>query len=161
VVSGQRTDVLRSTQFVDVVPGALEVALQAVNVESFGVLLEGTWEGSIGGCGVFEYDNLTQSRNTGDPVVYAKTTTFDSHYHDHDEYFLILEGRAQVVVGDQCQDVGPGDAVAIGMGWHHDIPHILEPLRSVYFHSRLEGQCRPGHLWNHCHGCAKAMDERK
>ena len=60
--------------------------------------------------------------DTGDPVAYAKTTSIDSHYHDCDEYWIVLEGAATVVVGDRHMKVAAGDCVPIGMGHHHDLP---------------------------------------
>ena len=49
--------------------------------------------------------------NGGDAVAYPKTTRVDSHYHDCDEYWILLEGRATVVVGDAAMEMRPGDGV--------------------------------------------------
>ena len=39
-------------------------------------------------------------QNNGDPVTYPKHTAIDRHYHDCDEYWIILEGAGEVVVDD-------------------------------------------------------------
>lgn len=46
---------------------------------------------------------------------------FDRHFHDFAEYWAITEGRAQVAVGSDLFDVGPGDLVCTQAGVEHDI----------------------------------------
>jgi mannose-6-phosphate isomerase-like protein (cupin superfamily) len=46
---------------------------------------------------------------------------FDRHFHDCAEYWAITEGRAQVAVGRDLFDVGPGDLVCTPAGLEHDI----------------------------------------
>lgn len=94
---------------------------------------------------------------TGDsPYSYAKATPFDRHYHDCDEYWFFLEGRASAVCGDSFHEVGPGDCVATPMGWNHDLARCHSPsgIRAVWFESTLKGQRRAGHLWEPKHGQA-------
>jgi mannose-6-phosphate isomerase-like protein (cupin superfamily) len=93
-------------------------------------------------------------------VGYAKTTNFDSHYHDCDEYWIVLEGRGVAVSEGKSYQVGPGDCVATGMGHHHDFPQASEPIKAVYFETTLQGQERLGHLWDHRHGPAEPALER-
>ena len=57
-------------------------------------------------------------------------------------------------------DVGPGDCIATGMGFHHDFPRVREPVKAVYFETTMEGQKRRGHLWNHTHGTAEPQVDR-
>ncbi len=57
-------------------------------------------------------------------------------------------------------EVGPGDCLAIGMGHHHDLPIVTEPVRAVFFETTLEGQKRRGHLWEHTHGPAEPRADR-
>lgn len=96
------------------------------------------------------------------PHGYVKTTTYDNHYHDCDCYWIILAGRARVMTEDTFYDVGPGDCVATGKGWHHDVVHILEGEQLVFVSLQLalEGRRREGHLWEPTHGRALPMFDR-
>lgn len=96
------------------------------------------------------------------PYAYHKTTSFDNHYHDGDEYWIVFEGRARVASEDRLYEVGPGDCVATGMGWHHDVVELIGEvqLRAVWFEGTLEGQKRVGHLWVPRHGKAVPCKER-
>jgi mannose-6-phosphate isomerase-like protein (cupin superfamily) len=124
------------------------------------VVLEGTWGDDIAGCGVFRVANEEGATNQGDPVTYPKKTRVDAHYHDCDEFWLVLDGRGTVVVGPTAMQVRPGDCVPIGMGHHHDLPEVQEPVKAVFFETTLEGEKRVGHLWNHTHGQARPQPER-
>jgi mannose-6-phosphate isomerase-like protein (cupin superfamily) len=120
----------------------------------------GRWGEETGGSGLFTAEASSGSPNAGDPVDYPKETGFDSHYHDCDEYWIIFRGRGIAVSEGQSYEVGPGDCVATGMGHHHDLPRVLEPIEAVYFETTLEGQKRHGHLWSHTHGPAEPRAER-
>lgn len=124
------------------------------------VWLWGDWRDPTGGCGVFTSQEVAEPVNSGDPVDYEHRTSFDSHYHDCDEYWIIVAGRGVAVSEGRHYEVGPGDCVATGMGHHHDIPRVSEPIRAVYFETTLEGRKRRGHLWNHTHGPAEPKMER-
>lgn len=114
----------------------------------------GTWGAEIGGCGVFRVNPGEGPKNIGDPVSYPKLTGIDSHYHDYDEYWIVLDGSGVVRVGDRESVVRRGDCVATGKGHHHDIPLVHGPFRAVYLETTLTGEKRIGHLWNHRHGPA-------
>jgi mannose-6-phosphate isomerase-like protein (cupin superfamily) len=124
------------------------------------VRLSGHWGTELGGCGIFSAANDPDWKNTGDPVTYAKMTPIDSHYHDCDEFWIVLEGAGTVVVGDRHLKVAAGDCMPIGMGHHHDLPVVTSPIRAVYFETTLTGEKRVGHLWNHTHGPARPMPGR-
>ena len=95
------------------------------------------------------------------PYDYEKTTRFDNHYHDCDEYWIFYEGRARVVSEGKFYDVGPGDCVVTGMGWHHDVATVEgEGTKAVYFEGTLEGRKRTGHLWEPKHGPALPQNGR-
>lgn len=73
--------------------------------------------------------------------------TFDLHFHDADEYWIILSGRACVVSENVEYTVGPQDILCTQMGEEHDILEILEsPLCIFWFEDELRGLKRPGHL---------------
>ncbi len=114
----------------------------------------GRWGDEIGGCGVFTLENSDNPSNKGDPVLYPKQTDFDCHYHDFDEYWIIIDGRGLVMTERKLYTVGPGDCVATKRGDHHDFPSVYEKILGVYFETTLRGKKRLGHLWEHTHGPA-------
>ncbi|MFB6217984.1 MAG: hypothetical protein ABEH77_02215 [Halobacteriaceae archaeon] len=127
------------------------------------VRLCGTWapEPETGGIGVFDVATADDPDDDGDPVGYAKETGFDAHYHDCDEYWVVIEGRAVAVSEGRFYEVARGDIVATGMGHHHDVPQVpAEPLVGVYFETTMEGEKRRGHLHEHTHGSAEPKAER-
>lgn len=124
------------------------------------VRLSGHWGAETGGCGVFRVQRVEAAHERGDPTPYSKETGFDNHYHDCDEYWIIVAGHGTAVSEGKQYAVGPGDCVATGMGHHHDFPLVREPVRGVFFETTLEGQRRRGHLWNHTHGDAVPQTDR-
>jgi mannose-6-phosphate isomerase-like protein (cupin superfamily) len=121
----------------------------------------GRWGNDTGGAGIFTVvkpDKRAEDR--GDPVDYSKETHFDNHYHDCDEYWILFEGSGIAVSEGKHYEVGPGDCIATGMGYHHDFPQVFEPVKAVYFETTIEGQQRRGHLWNHTHGTAEPRKDR-
>ena len=150
---------LREGQFFDVADvGAY--SLKSRSAPSQFIRLSGHWGDEVAGCGVFRIADEQSPTNPGDPVPYPKTTRMDSHYHDYDEYWIVLDGRATVVVGGQFMDMRPGDAVTIGMGHHHDLAHAPQPVKAAFFETTLERGKRMGHLWEHTHGPAEPVPER-
>lgn len=61
------------------------------------------------------------------PVGSATT----AHYHRKtEEIYYILEGHGRMQIGDQAQEVRPGDAIAIPPGSTHQIANVGQvPLR--------------------------------
>jgi mannose-6-phosphate isomerase-like protein (cupin superfamily) len=109
------------------------------------VRMAGRWGDEVGGSGLFGV---------------KENHAFDNHYHDCDEYWIIFAGSGLAVSEGKEYQVGPGDCVATGMGWHHDFPIVHTPVRAVYFETTQEGQKRPGHLWEPEHGPAAPKQER-
>jgi mannose-6-phosphate isomerase-like protein (cupin superfamily) len=120
----------------------------------------GRWGEELGGSGVFRVVRPEQRIERGDPVTYRKETSFDNHYHDCDEYWIVFAGRGVAVSEGKHYEVGPGDCVATGKGHHHDFPIVHEPVSAVFFETTLEGHKRRGHLWDHTHGAAEPDRER-
>ncbi|MFT5087585.1 MAG: mannose-6-phosphate isomerase-like protein (cupin superfamily) [Candidatus Latescibacterota bacterium] len=120
----------------------------------------GQWGDECGGSGLFRVENTTASADKGDVVDYEKCTNLDSHYHDCDEFWILYEGRATAVSEGKVYFVQAGDCLATGMGFHHDMPVVEEPVRAVYFETALEGKKRRGHLWDHTHGVAVPIAAR-
>ena len=116
------------------------------------VMIEGIWGDEIGGSAVFKMSKHSTPRNIGDPVDYPRTNDFDNHYHDFDEYWIILKGSGLAVSEGVKYKFSDGDIVATRMGDHHDLPEVYEDIHGIYFETALRGQKRMGHLWNHTHG---------
>jgi len=118
------------------------------------VWMAGTWSDPTGGSGVFRMERSADPHDVGDPVSYAKETTFDAHFHDCDEFWVIVEGRGVAVSEGRHYEIAPGDCVATRMGDHHDLPIAREPVVGVYIETTLGNLKRRGHLWDHTHGPA-------
>ena len=138
--------------------GAFEVV--AVGEPTTLIRMCGTWGDELGGSGLFGVRAAEQPVDQGDSVSYSKQTNFDAHYHDCDEYWIVVEGRGLAVSEGVFYDVGPGDCVATGRGHHHDFTAVHAPVLGVYLETTLEGARRRGHLWEHTHGPAAPAPER-
>ena len=156
---GGGSQVIREGQFIDLPAEVTAWRVRSTRNAQI-VALSGVWGDELGGCGTFRAANEAVPVNSGDPVGYKKTTSVDSHYHDCDEYWIVLEGGGTVVVGDRHLAVTAGDCVPIGLGHHHDLATVTVPVKAVYFETTLEGEKRVGHLWNHTHGSAQPRAER-
>jgi mannose-6-phosphate isomerase-like protein (cupin superfamily) len=124
------------------------------------VHLSGHWKSETGGCGLFQVNISSDPKDCGDPFGYSKYTNFDRHYHDCDEYWILLDGSGVAISENVAYRVGRGDCLITGMGHHHDFPEVFEPVRAVYFETSLEGKKRTGHLWEHTHGKADPKPKR-
>jgi mannose-6-phosphate isomerase-like protein (cupin superfamily) len=118
------------------------------------VLMSGRWGETTGGSGLFSVTRSDEPKDIGDSVEYPKETDFDSHYHDCDEFWIIVSGSGTAVSEGRLYHVGPGDCIATRMGHHHDFPRVDERVSAVYFETTLRGRARRGHLWEHTHGPA-------
>ena len=134
-------------------------AVRTLNDPATLVWMCGDWETETSS-GIFQVGKSDEREDKGDAVDYAKETSFDCHYHDCDEYWILYEGCGVAVSEGKSHEVGPGDCVATGMGFHHDFPIVHEAVKSVYFETGLEGEGRRGHLWDHTHGVAVPQAER-
>jgi mannose-6-phosphate isomerase-like protein (cupin superfamily) len=72
--------------------------------------------------------------------------SFDRHFHDSPEYWLIYEGKGKVTVGDQTHYVQAGDVVCTPTGAEHDIVEIYEEVEGFYFEERVPASGRVGRL---------------
>jgi mannose-6-phosphate isomerase-like protein (cupin superfamily) len=69
------------------------------------------------------------------------------HFHDAEEFWFVLNGKAQVMTEGEARIVEPGDVVCTHMGDEHAILEIVEaPYTQVWIECNLRGQCRRGHL---------------
>lgn len=142
-------------------PDAPGYELTAVDGDALVFHAAGRWDSitSSGIFPVFPSDTLAAQQT---PHDYAKSTGFDNHYHDCDEYWIFFSGRCKAVSEDKFYDVGPGDCVITGMGWHHDVASLIDcgAATAIWFEGTLEGQKRVGHLWEPVHGKAEPCTDR-
>jgi mannose-6-phosphate isomerase-like protein (cupin superfamily) len=71
---------------------------------------------------------------------------FDRHHHDCDEYWLIYQGSARILVGDHEYVITRGDIVCIETGLDHDVLEIYEPIEAFWFEGPLDPGGQAGHL---------------
>ena len=71
----------------------------------------------------------------------------EPHFHDCEEFWFVLEGKAKVMTEGREYVVQTGDVVCTRMGDEHAILRILEaPYRQVWVACNLRGARRKGHL---------------
>src|SRR6185437_11947822 len=127
-------------QFLDIDPAGGPWTLLGATELSGVVRLCGHWGDDIAGCGIFRVRPTTEPETKGDRVSYGKNTAIDSHYHDCDEYWIVLSGDGEAVVGSQHERLVPGDCLCIGMGHHHDFPLTDNEVKAVFFETTLQGR---------------------
>lgn len=160
VTRAGRSQVYGTGQFFDFGRDEVDVRVVSVHDSAQIIRLSGRWDVEMGGCGIFRAEDTATPYDRGDPVPYTKTTSIDSHYHDCDEYWVLLEGRATVVVDGVSTEMTPGDCLCIGMGHQHDMVHAPEPVKALFFETSLQRGKRVGHLWEHTHGPAVPAEGR-
>jgi len=74
------------------------------------------------------------------------TGTFDNHYHDCHEYWLIYKGRALVRSEGVEYQVEPDDIVLTQAGEDHDVVEVYEDLEGFWFEDATPDGGRIGHL---------------
>jgi mannose-6-phosphate isomerase-like protein (cupin superfamily) len=72
--------------------------------------------------------------------------TFDNHYHDCDEYWLICKGRALVKSEGIEYLVEPGDIICTQAGADHDVLEVFEDIEAFWFEDATPPGGRTGHL---------------
>jgi mannose-6-phosphate isomerase-like protein (cupin superfamily) len=65
--------------------------------------------------------------------------TFDCHYHDCHEYWLVFKGKAKVMSEGQEYYVEPGDIVCTRAGDEHDVLEVYEDLEAFWFEDKVKG----------------------
>lgn len=139
---------------------AAHYVLRAVTRPAYVMRLWGNWGPRIGGVGVFEVVSNGPAKNFGDPVNYPKQTGVDRHYHDYDEYWIVIEGSGLARIDDVAVPMRRGDCVATGTGHPHDIQQVHGAFRAIYLETTLRREERAGHLWEHVHGPANPDPDR-
>ena len=88
------------------------------------------------------------------PYDNEKTSNFDRHYHDYQEYWVIYDGKGKLAIGEELVDVGPGDCVIAPKAWHQDCVYVEGggDLSLIWLGATPRGEKRIGHLYEHTHG---------
>ncbi len=77
----------------------------------------------------------------------------DRHYHDCDEAWVVLSGKARVRSEGKEYTVSVGDVVWTRMGDEHELIEIIEsPYGVAWMENELRGEKRPGHLYKEGQG---------
>ena len=71
---------------------------------------------------------------------------FDRHFHDDDELWFIVEGKAKIVVAGVEHYVRAGDIVLNPAGQSHDVVEVYEALRGFFSETGHPLGGRSGHL---------------
>ena len=76
-----------------------------------------------------------------------KGHTAELHFHDADEFWFVIQGKARVATDGNEYTVKKGDVVCTQMGQEHAVLEILEaPYTQVWIETNLRGRKRRGHL---------------
>ena len=89
------------------------------------------------GCGVTRAGIFKVSTNGG---------SFDCHYHDCHEYWLVFKGKAKVMSEGQEYYVKTGDVVCTRAEDEHDVLEVYEDLEAFWFEDATPEGGRTGHL---------------
>jgi len=151
VVCGDKTHIIKRGEFFDI-PSGSECVISTSDEYAGVCRCCGNWGAELGGTGLFPVFNSDDPVNSGDPADYLRNASFDNHYHDCDEYWIIFQGGGVAYSENKRFEVKAGDCVATGRGYHHDFPVCSETVCAVFLETTLVGQKRIGHLWEHTHG---------
>lgn len=153
VITTDRDIIMQRTDIQDI-PSGQKIGLSSKDGGKI-VRMCGSWGEEMGGTGIFPVYKTENPTNPGDPTEYPRNASFDNHYHDCDEYWIVYKGSGRAASEGRLYEVGPGDCIATGRGNHHDFPFVYEDIAAVFFETTMVGEKRVGHLWNHKHGPAK------
>ena len=102
---------------------------------------------------------VVTSLRAGNPPLWSEVTaagifrinaddkaTFDCHFHDCHEYWLVYRGRAKIVTEGVEHYVKPGDIVCTKAGDEHDMLEVYDDFEAFYFEDSTPPGGRTGHL---------------
>ena len=88
-LGGEEVDATEGAKYELPAPGA-HAAIVETREPTTVVRLCGSWGDETGGWGLFRVEEVADPVERGDPTDYPKRTRIDNHYHDCDEYYIIL-----------------------------------------------------------------------
>ena len=101
---------------------------------------------------VFNGENIKTAPDWVDISAFGVTSkkkgdTVELHYHDCEEYWFVVSGKAIVKTEGKTFTVQKGDVVCTSMGDEHEVVEVLEEdFVAVWVEAELKGQKLPGHL---------------
>lgn len=57
--------------------------------------------------------------------------SYDPHTHPHEQLFLLVSGRAEILVGDERVQLGAGEGVVVPGGVRHGLTILEGPLETI------------------------------
>ncbi len=78
--------------------------------------------------------------------ISTKGDRIDCHYHDCNEYWLIVKGKAKIMSEGKEYYVKPGDIVCTQAGDEHDVLEVYQDLEAFWFEDMTPQSGRVGHL---------------
>ena len=67
------------------------------------------------------------------------------HFHDCNEYWIIISGRGNATSEGKPYELGPGDMLLTEAGFEHSLV-VTEEMMAVYFYGQMPEHGRWGHL---------------
>lgn len=67
------------------------------------------------------------------------------HFHDCNEYWIIVSGRGICTTEGDTYEIGAGDLILTKKGHEHSLL-VTEDMIAVYFYGVMDGGGRSGHL---------------
>jgi mannose-6-phosphate isomerase-like protein (cupin superfamily) len=86
-------------------------------------------------------------------VTFTKEKPIEKHFHDHDEAWVILEGKAKAYMIDRDGnhrefELCEGDIWLIETGWEHGADPITSSFKLIYIHGTMPvGAQKPAHYY--------------
>ena len=119
------------------------------------VRMVGHWE-ALATAGVHIVKTTDEPIKDGRSYDDEKTSDFDRHYHDYQEYWVIYDGEGRLVIGEEFIDTKPGDCIIAPTAWHQDCQFVKGGgnLSLVWLGATPRGEKRIGHLYEPKHGTA-------
>lgn len=71
--------------------------------------------------------------------------TVELHFHDCNEFWIIIEGKGVATSEGVSYDLGPGDMLLTKQGDEHSL-RVTEKMVAVYFYGIMPPDGRTGHL---------------
>lgn len=70
----------------------------------------------------------------------------ENHYHDFDEYYIPVQGQADILIDGQRFMLRPGEVVALRRGSRHHLENVGGDFSYVALRDTPRGACRPGRI---------------
>lgn len=99
--------------------------------------------------------------------IFTPQRPIEKHFHDHDEIWVVLEGRAKACMIDRQGErheflLEEGDCWMIDVGCEHGADPLTEQFKVIYIHGFVApGAHRPGHYYMEQEGYIPTLELKK